>query len=58
MREYITVLQTFFRNEVVSFDGEFVQMQDVRFDSMYQKQAGRHPHLYRSRRPAHAGAGR
>ncbi|MEV7859879.1 LLM class flavin-dependent oxidoreductase [Streptomyces hirsutus] len=37
MREYITVLQTFFRNEVVSFDGEFVQMQDVRFDSMYRE---------------------
>ncbi|TBL36421.1 LLM class flavin-dependent oxidoreductase [Verrucosispora sp. SN26_14.1] len=37
MREYITVLQTFFRNEVVNFDGEFVQMQDVRFDSMYRE---------------------
>ncbi|WP_327241957.1 LLM class flavin-dependent oxidoreductase [Streptomyces sp. NBC_01320] len=37
MREYITVLQTFFRNEVVSFEGEFVQMQDVRFDSMYRE---------------------
>jgi 5,10-methylenetetrahydromethanopterin reductase len=37
MREYITVLQSFFRNEVVSFDGEFVQMQDVRFDSMYRE---------------------
>ncbi|MDT0438780.1 MULTISPECIES: LLM class flavin-dependent oxidoreductase [Streptomyces] len=37
MREYITVLQSFFRNEVVSFDGEFVQMRDVRFDSMYRE---------------------
>ncbi|WP_112467570.1 LLM class flavin-dependent oxidoreductase [Streptomyces triticisoli] len=37
MREYITVLQSFFRNELVSFDGEFVQMQDVRFDSMYRE---------------------
>ncbi|MFJ6564168.1 LLM class flavin-dependent oxidoreductase [Streptomyces sp. NPDC091412] len=37
MREYITVLQSFFRNEVVSFEGEFVQMRDVRFDSMYRE---------------------
>ncbi|HEY0700363.1 MAG TPA: LLM class flavin-dependent oxidoreductase [Micromonospora sp.] len=37
MREYIRVLQTFFRNEVVSFEGEFVQMRDVRFDSMYRE---------------------
>ncbi|MER5456294.1 LLM class flavin-dependent oxidoreductase [Micromonospora sp. NPDC002389] len=37
MREYIGVLQAFFRNEVVNFDGEFVQMQDVRFDSMYRE---------------------
>lgn len=35
MREYITVLQAFFRNEVVNLDGEFVRMTDVRFDSMY-----------------------
>lgn len=37
MREYITVLQAFFRNELVNFDGEFVHMRDVRFDSMYRE---------------------
>jgi 5,10-methylenetetrahydromethanopterin reductase len=37
MREYITVLQTFFRNELVDFDGEFVAMRGVRFDSMYRE---------------------
>ncbi|WP_326645401.1 LLM class flavin-dependent oxidoreductase [Streptosporangium sp. NBC_01755] len=37
MREYITVCQAFFRNELVSFEGEFVQMRDVRFDSMYRE---------------------
>ncbi|GAA2348668.1 LLM class flavin-dependent oxidoreductase [Dactylosporangium salmoneum] len=37
MREYITVLQSFFRNELVDFDGEFVQMRGVRFDSMYRE---------------------
>jgi len=37
MREYITVLQSFFRNETVNFDGEFVTMSDVRFDSMYRE---------------------
>lgn len=37
MREYIGVLQSFFRNEVVDFDGEFVHMRDVRFDSMYRE---------------------
>lgn len=37
MREYITVCQSFFRNETVSFEGEFVQMRDVRFDSMYRE---------------------
>jgi len=36
MREYITVLQTFFRNEVVEFDGEFVTVHGARFDSMYR----------------------
>ncbi|WP_353987555.1 LLM class flavin-dependent oxidoreductase [Ruicaihuangia caeni] len=35
MREYITVLQSFFRNEEVTFDGEFVHMDGVRFDRMY-----------------------
>lgn len=37
MREYITVCQAFFRNELVNFEGEFVQMRDVRFDSMYRE---------------------
>ncbi len=37
MREYVTVLQTFFRNEVVDFNGDFVQMDGVRFDSMYHE---------------------
>lgn len=37
MREYITVCQAFFRNEVVNFEGEFVQMHEVRFDSMYRE---------------------
>ena len=37
MREYITVLQAFFRNEEVNFQGEFVQMDGVRFDSMYRE---------------------
>jgi 5,10-methylenetetrahydromethanopterin reductase len=37
MREYITVLQTFFRNETVDFEGEFVTMRGVRFDSMYRE---------------------
>ncbi|MDD9206552.1 LLM class flavin-dependent oxidoreductase [Georgenia sp. 10Sc9-8] len=37
MREYIGVLQSFFRNEVVTFDGEFVHMDGVRFDSMYRE---------------------
>lgn len=37
MREYISVLQAFFRNETVNFDGEFVTMSDVRFDSMYRE---------------------
>jgi 5,10-methylenetetrahydromethanopterin reductase len=37
MREYITVCQAFFRNELVSLEGEFVQMRDVRFDSMYRE---------------------
>lgn len=37
MREYITVLKTFFRNELVDFKGEFVTMSGVRFDSMYRE---------------------
>ncbi|WP_433046235.1 LLM class flavin-dependent oxidoreductase [Dactylosporangium sp. CS-033363] len=37
MREYIGVLQSFFRNEMVDFEGEFVQMRGVRFDSMYRE---------------------
>ena len=35
MREYVDVLQRFFRNEEVTVDGEFVQMDGVRFDRMY-----------------------
>lgn len=37
MREYVTVLQGIFRNETVHFDGDFVQMDGVRFDSMYHE---------------------
>ena len=36
IREYIGVLQAFFRNEVVEFDGEFVTVHGARFDSMYR----------------------
>lgn len=36
MREYITVLRTFFANEIVEFGGEFVQVHGARFDSMYR----------------------
>lgn len=35
MREYVTVLKGIFGNETVDFSGEFVQMDGVRFDSMY-----------------------
>lgn len=35
MREYIEVCRRFFRNEEVTFDGEFVRMDGVRFDRMY-----------------------
>ena len=35
MREYVTVLKGIFGNETVNFSGEFVQMDGVRFDSMY-----------------------
>lgn len=37
MREYITVLQAFFRNELVTFHGDYVHMDGVRFDSMYRE---------------------
>jgi len=37
MREYVTVLQAFFRNEIVDFEGEFVQVRGARFDSMYRE---------------------
>lgn len=37
MREYITVLQAFFRNELVEYEGEFVQVRGARFDSMYRE---------------------
>ncbi|GAA3732645.1 LLM class flavin-dependent oxidoreductase [Salinactinospora qingdaonensis] len=37
MREYIGVLQAFFRNEIVDVEGEFVTMRGVRFDSMYRE---------------------
>lgn len=35
MREYVQVCQAFFRNEEVTFEGEFVHMDGVRFDRMY-----------------------
>ncbi|GJM38888.1 MAG: 5,10-methylenetetrahydromethanopterin reductase [Acidimicrobiales bacterium] len=37
MREYVGVLQAFFRNELVEFSGDFVHMDGVRFDSMYHE---------------------
>lgn len=37
MREYMSVVQALFRNETVTFDGEFVHMDHVRFDSMYRE---------------------
>ncbi|MTV24908.1 LLM class flavin-dependent oxidoreductase [Nitriliruptoraceae bacterium ZYF776] len=46
MREYLTVLQAFFRNETVDFDGEFVHMHDVRFDSMYRENRPVHMPIY------------
>jgi 5,10-methylenetetrahydromethanopterin reductase len=39
MREYVDVLQRFFRNEEVSVAGEFVAMDGVRFDRMYAENA-------------------
>ncbi|WP_119696262.1 LLM class flavin-dependent oxidoreductase [Microbacterium halotolerans] len=39
MREYVDVLQRFFRNEEVTVDGQFVQMDGVRFDRMYAENA-------------------
>lgn len=35
MREYVGVLKSFFANDEVSMNGEFVQMDGVRFDRMY-----------------------
>jgi 5,10-methylenetetrahydromethanopterin reductase len=35
MREYVEICRRFFRNEEVSYDGEFFQMDAVRFDRMY-----------------------
>jgi 5,10-methylenetetrahydromethanopterin reductase len=35
MREYVEICQRFFRNEEVTFDGEFFHMDAVRFDRMY-----------------------
>lgn len=37
MREYVTVVKRFFANEMVDFDGEFVQVHGARFDSMYRE---------------------
>lgn len=36
MREYLHVLRRFFANELVEFEGEFVQIRGARFDSMYR----------------------
>lgn len=36
MREYVGALRTFFANESVDVDGEFVQVHGARFDSMYR----------------------
>lgn len=37
MREYITVIRALFTGQTVDFDGEFVRMSGVRFDSMYRE---------------------
>lgn len=39
MREYIEVLQQFFANETVEYEGETVQIRGARFDSMYRENA-------------------
>ena len=59
MREYIGALRTFFANEVVDVDGEFVEVHGARFDSMYRpNEPVADADLHRRRRPAHARAGR
>jgi 5,10-methylenetetrahydromethanopterin reductase len=35
MREYVTVLQSLFRMENVTFEGEFVKVRDIRLDIVY-----------------------
>jgi 5,10-methylenetetrahydromethanopterin reductase len=35
MREYVTVLQKLFKMENVTFEGEFVQVRDIRLDVVY-----------------------
>lgn len=35
MREYVTVLQRLFRMETVTFEGEFVNVRDIRLDVVY-----------------------
>jgi 5,10-methylenetetrahydromethanopterin reductase len=35
MREYVTVLQSLFRMENVTFEGEFVKVRDIRLDVVY-----------------------
>ena len=35
MREYVTVLQRLFKMENVTFEGEFVNVRDIRFDVVY-----------------------
>ena len=51
MREYIGVLQAFFRNEVVEFDGEFVRCAAPASTHVPAQRAGGHPDLRRRGRP-------
>jgi 5,10-methylenetetrahydromethanopterin reductase len=37
MREYVTVVRALLAGQTVDFDGEFVKMSGVRFDSMYRQ---------------------
>lgn len=46
MREYITVIRALLRGETVDFEGEFVHLSGVRFDSMYRENTAVHVPIY------------